>query len=94
MGEFLRKYVSRRLSTVSEGKIAALTKSMRQLGAGSQGGAGGLDHFRHKKHGSRRGAHNTESQHQHTKGFGSNTCVFFSDFLGCPYVLTLPHVFF
>ena len=33
MGEFLRKYVSRRLLALSEGEIAALTTSMQQLGA-------------------------------------------------------------
>ena len=32
MGEFLRKYVSRRLLALSEGEIAALTTSMRQIG--------------------------------------------------------------
>ena len=39
MGEFLRKYVSRRLLALSEGEIAALTTAMRQLGVASQGGA-------------------------------------------------------
>ena len=39
MGEFLRKYVSRRLLTLSEGEIAALMTAMRYLGVGSQGGA-------------------------------------------------------
>ena len=38
MGEFLRKYVSRRLCAVSE-EIAALKTAMRQLGVGSQGAA-------------------------------------------------------
>ena len=32
MEEFLRKYVSRRLLVLSEGEIAALTTSMRQIG--------------------------------------------------------------
>ena len=36
MGEFLRKYVSRRLLALSEGEIAALTTSMRQIGVGTQ----------------------------------------------------------
>ena len=36
--EFLREYVSRRLSALSEGETAALTTSMRQLGVGSQVG--------------------------------------------------------
>ena len=35
MGEFLRKYVSRRLLALSEGEIAALTTSMRQIGVGT-----------------------------------------------------------
>ena len=34
MGEFLRKYVSRRLLALSEGEIAALMTAMRQLGVG------------------------------------------------------------
>ena len=38
-GDFLRKYVSRRLFALSEGEIAGLTTAMRQLGVGSQGGA-------------------------------------------------------
>ena len=39
MGKFLRKYVSRRRLAFSEGEIAALTTSMRQLGVGTPGGA-------------------------------------------------------
>ena len=39
MGEFLRKYVSRRLLALSEGEIAALMTAMRRVGVGSQGGA-------------------------------------------------------
>ena len=42
MGECLRKYVSRRLLALSEGEIAALTTSMRQIGVGTQGGAEAL----------------------------------------------------
>ena len=42
MGEFLRKYVSRRLLALSEGEIAALTTSMRQIGVGTPGGAEAL----------------------------------------------------
>ena len=42
MGEF-----SRRLLAPSEGEIAALTTAMRQLGVGSQGGAGALAIFHH-----------------------------------------------
>ena len=38
MGEFLRKYVSRRLFALSEVEIAAHTTAMRQLGVGSPGG--------------------------------------------------------
>ena len=34
MGEFLRKYVSRRFLALSEGEIAALMTAMRQLGVG------------------------------------------------------------
>ena len=45
MGEFLRKYVSRRLLALSEGEIAALTTAMRQLGVGSQGSAEALTIF-------------------------------------------------
>ena len=45
MGEFLRKYVSRRLLALCEGEIAALTTAMRQLGVGSQGGAEALAIF-------------------------------------------------
>ena len=45
MGEFLRKYVSRRLLALSDGEIAALTTTMRQLGVGSQGGAEALAIF-------------------------------------------------
>ena len=39
VGEFLRKYTSRRLLALSEGEIAAFTTSMRQLGIGTLGGA-------------------------------------------------------
>ena len=42
MGEFLRKYVSRRLLALGEGDIAALMTAMRQLGVGSRGGAEAL----------------------------------------------------
>ena len=45
MWEFLRKYVSRRLLALSEREIAALTTSMRQIGVGTPGGAGGLAIF-------------------------------------------------
>ena len=45
MGEFLRKYVSRRLLALGEGEIAALATAMRQLGVGSQGGAQALAIF-------------------------------------------------
>ena len=42
MGDFVREYVSRRLSALSEGEIAALMNGMRQVGVGSQGGAEAL----------------------------------------------------
>ena len=45
MGEFLRKYVSRRLLALSEGETAALTTSMRQIGEGTPGGAEALAIF-------------------------------------------------
>ena len=45
MGEFLRKYVSRRLLALSEGEFAALTTSMRQIGVGTPGGAEALANF-------------------------------------------------
>ena len=45
MGEFLRKYVSRRLLALSEGEIVAHTTAVRQLGVGSQGGAEALAIF-------------------------------------------------
>ena len=45
MGEFLRKYVSRRLWALSEGEIAAFTTAVRQFGVGSQGGTGALAIF-------------------------------------------------
>ena len=46
IGEFVRKYVSRRrLGT--DGVIVALTAARRQLGVGAQGGAGGLAIFHH-----------------------------------------------
>ena len=44
-GEFLRKYVSRRHLAPSEGEIAALTTSMRQIGVGTPGGAEALAIF-------------------------------------------------
>ena len=37
MGEFLRKYILWRLLALSEGEIAAVTTSMRQVGVGSPG---------------------------------------------------------
>ena len=42
MGDFLRKYVSRRPLAPSEGEIVALTTSMRQIGVGTPGGAEAL----------------------------------------------------
>ena len=45
MGEFLRKYVSRRLLALSEGEIGALTTSMRQIGVGTRGGAEAFGHL-------------------------------------------------
>ena len=45
MRGLLRKYVPRRLLALSEGEIAALTTAMRQLGVGSQRGAGALSIF-------------------------------------------------
>ena len=45
MGEFSRTYVSRRLLALSEGEIAALTTSMRQIGVGTPGGAEALAIF-------------------------------------------------
>ena len=45
MGEFLQKYVSRRLLALSEGEIAGLMTAVRQLGVGSQGGAEALAIF-------------------------------------------------
>ena len=45
MGEFLQKYVSRRLLALSEGGIAARTTSMRQIGVGTPGGAEALATF-------------------------------------------------
>ena len=45
MGEFLRKYVSRRLLALRKGEFAALTTAMRQIGVGSQGGAEALAIF-------------------------------------------------
>ena len=44
MGEFLRKYVSRRLS-FSEGEIAALTTASRLIGVGTPGGQEALAIF-------------------------------------------------
>ena len=45
LGEFLRNYVSRRLLALSEGEIAALTTSMRQIGVGTQWAAEALAIF-------------------------------------------------
>ena len=45
MGDFLRKYVSWLLLALSEGEIAALTTSMRQIGVGTPGGAEALGIF-------------------------------------------------
>ena len=45
MGEFLRKYVSRRLLALGEGEIAAIATAIRQLGVGSQGGVEALAIF-------------------------------------------------
>ena len=45
MGEFVRKCVSRRLLALSEGEIAAVMTTMRQVGVGSQGGAEALAIF-------------------------------------------------
>ena len=45
MGEFFRKYVSRRLLALSEADIAALTTSIRQFGVGTPGGAEALAIF-------------------------------------------------
>ena len=42
MGEFVRKYVSRRLLALREGEIAALMTAMREDGVGSQEGAEAL----------------------------------------------------
>ena len=50
MDEFLRKYVSRRLLALSEGEIAALTTSMRQIGVGTPGGAEALAIFHQLLH--------------------------------------------
>ena len=45
MAEFLRKYVSRRLLALSEGKIAVLTTAMRQLGIWLPGRCRSPRHF-------------------------------------------------
>ena len=45
MGECLRKHVLRRLLALSEGEIAALTTSLRQIGVGTPGGAEALAIF-------------------------------------------------
>ena len=45
LGQFLRKYVSRRLLALSEGEVAALTTSMRQIGVGTPGCAEALAIF-------------------------------------------------
>ena len=50
MGEFLRKYVSRRLLALSEVEIAALTTSMRQIGVGTPGSAEALAIFHQLPH--------------------------------------------
>ena len=44
-GEFLRKYVSRRLLALGDGEIAVLMPAMRQLGASPPGGAESLAIF-------------------------------------------------
>ena len=46
MEDFLRKHVLRRLLALSEGEVAALTTSMRQIGVGTPGGAEALSIFR------------------------------------------------
>jgi len=45
MGEFLRKYVSKRLLSLNSGGIANLMTSARQLGVGTSGGAEALAFF-------------------------------------------------
>ena len=45
MGELLRKFVSQLLLALSDGEIAALTTSMRQIGVGTPGGAEALAIF-------------------------------------------------
>jgi hypothetical protein len=45
MGEFLRKYVSRRLLSLNDRSIARLMAAARQLGNGTRGGAGALTIF-------------------------------------------------
>ena len=45
MGEFMRKYVSRRLLAVSDGDISSVMTAMRQIGVGSPGGAEALAIF-------------------------------------------------
>ena len=47
MGEFLRKYVSRKLLAMSEGEIASLITAMPQLGVGFLDGAEALAVFHH-----------------------------------------------
>ena len=44
-GEFLWKYVSRRLLLLTEGEIVGLTTSVRQIGVGTPGGAGVFGHL-------------------------------------------------
>ena len=45
MGEFMRKYISRRLLAVNEGEVSRIMSAMRQLGNGMQGGAEALPIF-------------------------------------------------
>ncbi len=45
MGEFLRKYVSRRLLALDEKEIARFMTAVRQLGCGTQGGMEALAIF-------------------------------------------------
>ena len=45
MGEFMRKYISRRLLAVNEGRVSRIMSAMRQLGNGMQGGAEALPIF-------------------------------------------------
>ena len=45
MGEFVRKWVSKRLQKAQAGDIGKLAASMRQLGVGTSGGAEALALF-------------------------------------------------